>query len=120
MAGRKLMPESGNNLPGLEYLSTFNITVEPVLTVRRQLLIHTAELHFNHYPSSQSHLRRLHSTLLVHYQEQNTDSCISSLACVIASKYPEAIPLERVTAEVVAEAIMEVVSRTGLPDSTPP
>ena len=33
-----------------------------------------------------------------------------------ASKYPEAIPLKRVTAEVVAEAMLEVFSRTGLPE----
>ena len=33
-----------------------------------------------------------------------------------ASKYPEAIPLKKVDAQSVAEAMVEVFSRTGLPD----
>lgn len=33
-----------------------------------------------------------------------------------ASKFPEAIPLKKVTAESVAEAMVEVFSRTGIPE----
>ena len=34
----------------------------------------------------------------------------------LASKYPEAVALRRVDAETVAEAMMEIFSRTGLPE----
>ena len=34
----------------------------------------------------------------------------------LASRYPEAVALRRVDAETVAEAMMEIFSRTGLPD----
>ena len=39
------------------------------------------------------------------------------LTCMcLASKYPEAVALRRVDAETVAEAMMEIFSRTGLPE----
>ena len=37
----------------------------------------------------------------------------------LASKYPEAIPLKDIRAETVAEGMLEIFSRTGIPKTLP-